>query len=710
MRKNICSLLVCLGSFAGALTLTGCESENDKLPSQASVDDKTAYARFNPVAGVIPFPNNLLFSGSEDGTLNIPVSGDDNYANPQVALNVLDGFSTLAPITAQTSTALDPDSVIAGQTVRVFEVQLAGIAGPVAGVTRELVPNQDYVAGLSPLDLQTLVITPLTPLAGSTSYVVTLNGGLKTRQGSPLGAELYYALVKGDAPLVKEGASQFSALTDEQAQQMEQLRQLTFAAETAVEKFTIGDDSAAAVVDQPRAGIILSWTFTTQSIGASLKALAGQVVTPQTLVTVPTGMATDVVLTGSPGLADIHIGTLEVPYYLSAPSEDEPHAPLTRFWRGANGGFLTAYNPLPQESGIQTIPLLLTLPNKGEKPADGWPVVIFQHGITQNRTNLLAIADALASAGFAGIAIDLPLHGITDEGNALHAKKTPFSETERTFDLDVVDAYGQPGQDGVVDPSGTHFINLRSLLTTRDNVRQAVADLLTLRASLVNVSDLDASEVYFVGHSLGAMVGTTFLALAPQVGPAVLGMPGGGIAKLLDGSAEFGPKIAAGLAASGVVKGSAEYEAFLMAAQTVVDTVDPLNHAAAAAQGRGVLLLEVVGGNSAPPDQVMPNNVMAAAPPGTTPSPTAGTDPLARVMGLTRYSETTAADEALKAWVRFNAGHHGSLLSPFPAGYPDPLSGQVFTEMQTQTATYLGSRGTRLPISEDPKVVETAAP
>ena len=49
---------------------------------------------------------------------------------------------------------------------------------------------------------------------------------------------------------------------------------------------------------------------------------------------------------------------------------------------------------------------------------------------------------------------------------------------ERTFDVDLINnATGAAGADGVVDATGTHFINLQSLLTSRDNLRQAETDL-----------------------------------------------------------------------------------------------------------------------------------------------------------------------------------------------------------------------------------------
>ena len=58
-------------------------------------------------------------------------------------------------------------------------------------------------------------------------------------------------------------------------------------------------------------------------------------------------------------------------------------------------------NPFPVKTGDQTVPLLVTAPNANSgqaKPAAGWPVVIFGHGITRSRADALAMADAAASA------------------------------------------------------------------------------------------------------------------------------------------------------------------------------------------------------------------------------------------------------------------------------------------------------------------------
>lgn len=686
MNKLITLCILGLSSLA----LSGC-GEDKTTTLQDNIDSSHFAARFDPSNSILPFPNNLLFTGSTDGTLNIPAADPDDYMDPTVALNALDGFSTLAPISATFTDSIDAASLSVGSSVRVFEVELSA-QGALTAVTREL-SAAEYAVTLSSVDTSgsTLVILPLTPLDAASSYLVVLTNGIKSTDGKAVKPDTTYALTKSTSALIDgEGHSQYAALTDQQAQDLEPLRQLTNLAEGTIAAVTAGLETA---------DIVLSWTFTTQSIGAVLTELeatatAGAIAT----AAIPAGegnLTTADVLGAGPGLADVHAGTLTLPYYLTAPSEGNPTASLTQFWHGAEGSLLSKYNTTAVATGNVTVPVLMTVPNTGTMPANGWPVVIFQHGITGDRSNLFGIADTLAANGYVAVAIDLPLHGITDTGNGLYA-----GALERHFGVDFINnTTFAEGPDGVIDDSGQHFINLKYLLTSRDNLRQAVADLFVLYQSLGNIpsTSVDTDKVYFLGHSLGGIVGATFLALEPGVKDAVLAMPGGGIAKLLDGSARFGPVVAGGLAAAGVVKGTADYESFMGAAQTVLDTADPINHAANIANGRGVLLFEVVGGGGSLPDQVVPNNVFAAAPAGTVPSPTAGTDPLATAMGLTRYDSSTAGTD-LAAWVRFTAGDHSSILDP-------SADAATTTEMQTETTLFLNSGGNQLTVV-NPAVVE----
>jgi len=347
----------------------------------------------------------------------------------------------------------------------------------------------------------------------------------------------------------------------------------------------------------------------------------------------------------------------------------------------------------------------MTVPNANSghtKPASGWPVVIFQHGVTRVRTDMFAIAGALSAQGFAVVAIDAPLHGITDPTSPLYRNQllagSPAAALvtgERTFDMDFENNdTGAQGPDGKIDSSGIYFINLSSLLTSRDNLRQANSDLMELTRAIPTLTytggqDFDGSRIEFVGQSLGSIIGTAFMAMEPHVHVGVLNVPGGGIARLLDASPAFGPSIHAGLAAAGLTQGTLNYDAFMTAAQTVADSGDSINFAFATA-GKSILAQEVVGDATHAPDQVIPNHVPGA--------PLSGTDPLIAALGLSTITQTTQAP-SIRGVVRFTQGTHGSLLDP-------SSSPAVTVEMQTEMASMIASGGTTV-IVANPSVIRT---
>ena len=655
-------------------------------------------ASFDPSTGIVPFPTNLLLNGSTDLTLNIPSADPTDFSDPKVAMSALDGFSTTAPWSTTFNAPIDATSLVPGQTVRVFEVTLTGPGGGVTGVTRELSAPDDFVVALAPSDAtgRTLAIVPTKPLQEMTSYMAVITTGVKDAGGGHIRASLPYLLSQRTTPLCSGGQSTVPAL-GAQACQLEPLRQLVNSQEAAA--------TAAGVAP---GSIAISWVMTTQSTTVALQAISTvvELSPPATTHIAPTGSTLGDLGAGLPPVADIYIGTIDVPYYLSAPSQDNPIAPLNEFWHASPGAYIsqcagfgldptstniTYCNPFPVATSTQTIPLVMTVPNSRSgrsRPAAGWPVVIFEHGITRNRTDAFAIAGTLAAQGFAVVAIDLPLHGITDTSSPFYIGNTPFAALgakERTFDLDFQDnSTGAPGPDGAIDPSGSWFINLSSLLTSRDNLRQGVADLFELAHAIPSMgANLDASRIAFVGQSLGSIVGTNFLALDPNVSVGVINVPGGGIARLLDGSPSFGPRIRAGLAAAGVEAGTPDYDAFMVAAQTAVDSGDPINFAAYTI-GKRILAQEVIGGGDVPPDQVIPNSVPGA--------PLSGTEPLIAALGLSDITQTTQSADGIRGAVRFLQGEHGSILDPtdFPA---------ATAEMQGEMASMIVSNGAAVQIT-----------
>lgn len=686
-------------------------TNNDGSPVTAVIT-----ARFAPADSVIPFPSNLLLSGTTDLTLNIPVVNANNYGDPKVAMNALDGFSTTAPWTSTFSTPPRPSSLAAGSTVRVFQVTLTGPGGGVTGVTGELQPNVDYVVALAPSDAskRTLAIVPTKPLKQLTSYMVVLTNGIVDNAGNDATPDQTYFLAKRTSALCVNGASTEPLLPAATACALEPVRQLTNSQE-----------AAAAGAGIPKNKIVLSWVATTQSITPVLGAVLSRTAqtAPAASQLAPTGLNLSQANPALPPIADIYIGMLELPYYLTAPSAQALTAPLTEFWRAAPGAYIPPFagqlhpastnitfaNPLPVATSTQKVPVLLTLPNAASgktKPAAGWPIVIYQHGITRDRSDMLAVAGTLASQGFAVIAIDAPLHGITAAASPLNIANSPFAAAgarERTFNVDYVNnVTGAAGSDGQVDASGTHFINLSSLLTSRDNIRQAVADLLVLTRTIPSMrlsageTIFDGARISFVGQSLGGMIGTVFMGMSPDVNTALLNVPGGGIARLLEASPSFGPRIRAGLAASaGLQPGTPDYDSFFGAAQTVIDSADPINFALATngtlLASKRLLLQEVVGGGTVLPDQVIPNAVAGA--------PLSGTEPLIRVLGLASVTQTTQSATGIRGVVRFTQGDHGSLLSP-------ATSAAATAEMQGEMASLLVSGGAAVQIS-NPSVIRT---
>jgi pimeloyl-ACP methyl ester carboxylesterase len=640
-------------------------------------------ALFQPLQGILPYPTDLYFAGSTDGTLNIQ---PENALMPnQAAVNALDGFSTTAVIRARFGGPLDPASFTA-QSVVVLQVMIDNTTKATTSVVRPLVYGVDYTTGVGPeagvgsTILEIRPTHPLVPSTGATNngYLVLLTNGITDAAGKPATADTDYANIKAALPTC-------ATIADNSLHGICQL--------------TGAHLQIAHAIGLNPADVVLSFSFSTESIADTL-AVIEKTATPQPLTVHNTGLTTAKANPMLSGHATLYVGTLSIPYYLSRTS------PLTGYWQGnpsqldASSRFLTRFNPVAVPTETLQVPVLVTVPNAnsaggGVKPPSGkWPALIFEHGITRNRTDMLAVADSFADSGFVVVAIDLPLHGLTDLTSPLYAAgANPLyaglglpatGSIERTFDLDVMNnTTSAPGPDGLIDTSGASFINLTSILTTRDNLRESAADLITLTRSLPNMNldgdpagDIDPANIHYLGHSLGAIVGGVFLGLASktEVSTATLAMPGGGLPYLLRDSPTFGPRIVAGLEAQGLVQGTTLFEQFFRDAQTIVDAGDPLNYIAAAATQHPIHLLQITGSASSPPDQVVPNSA---------------TRRLIDAAALTRIPAPAlpgpvSNPAGFRAYVNFVVGDHGSIIDP-------RASLATTTEMQAEAITFTGA-------------------
>ena len=676
--------------FTASLFLAGCFSDADKkdiVGSMAPAPPPGGTAPPPPAtgfralyvlaAGALPYPNSLFFNGSTDGTMNLPLLATSPL---NATLNTLDGFSTTQYFNQNFSAPIDPASIIGGVTVNVLEVVEDLATTATIGVVGGLIPGVDYSVGLAP-DLDaggaTLQVRPLKPLNPSSSYLVLMTSGITDILGNPATADTDYAGLR-DAALAG------ITLPDPT---LDGLRQL-IGAHLAI----------AGAIGMNPAAIISSANFRTQSIGNVMAAAAAQTVGQGAVVGpfpgAPVGcpfepLNTACVLPPSAmpsGNADIYVGQLVVDYYSDTPATGDP---VSSFWTGAPftldptatpTNFVHRFNPVPVATATFGIPLMMTVPNAasawiqavGAPPPGGWPVVIFSHGITRNRTDMLALAEPFADAGFVVIAIDHPLHGLTEPNPLVDPTGIFFQPgAERTFDLDAIDNVTfAPGPDGLIDISGFHaFLNLGNPLTIRDAWRQGAVDLIALARTIGiidvdgngspnDAADLDGNRVHYVGQSLGSMIGINALTHSSDFRSATLGVPGGLILQLALDSQSFGALVTGALAAQGLTPGTSLFNNTLRDMQTAIDGADPWNFAAGAL-GQPVHMIEVIG------DTTVPNSA---------------TERLIDVMGLPGIS-TPGPNFVSQGVVRFTEGSHGSQLDPTAS-----LAATI--EMMTQTVVF----------------------
>ena len=391
---------------------------------------------------------------------------------------------------------------------------------------------------------------------------------------------------------------------------------------------------------------------------------------------------------------------------------------------------VTRFNSLPALTILTDVPLLMFSPVNDLTNVD--KVVIFQHGITSFKETAFFIAAGIISSGLAVnqniavAAIDLPLHGA------------------RSF----------PGGISTTSGSPEVYANLAYLTTARDNLRQSSADLLGLRAALsfanmqtpAKLGTAGNLKVSFVGHSLGGIVGTNFVAIANEISDyvginnnmfkideTILGMAGSMIAPIMLESATFGPTVKYLVANQDPVisqgftafVGSCEdsnaamcfttqfvtqqlsveqqaelnstFSQFSFAAQTVLDAVDPVGIARSIASTHPLLVMEVVGDKATNlADQVVPNAAGLA-----------GTEILIRSLGLSDFTTTTGVTGQVHHAVRYSVGGHGSLIAP-DANF-DP-AGAATAVMQAQMGTFFASNGLSLPtVNSNVICLDTAA-
>ncbi|GIU01901.1 lipase [Shewanella algidipiscicola] len=204
--------------------MTGCSEDSvDQLADKTEPLTPQSTIVFDPANGAVPLPNDLLFSGTLDGTITIPKSSDPDapseangdYTDATIAIGALDGWSTTSPISINVALAtnndgaaltLDAASVAQPGAVRLFE---ATVGGPLSNdpecqaaasasackVGDELQFGVDFVTTTSG---STIAVIPLKPLKANQSYIYATTNLIQDSEGRALAPSSTYGLLKLD--------------------------------------------------------------------------------------------------------------------------------------------------------------------------------------------------------------------------------------------------------------------------------------------------------------------------------------------------------------------------------------------------------------------------------------------------------------------------------------------------------------------------------
>ncbi|MFY9178792.1 MAG: hypothetical protein WAO12_03310 [Venatoribacter sp.] len=303
---------------------------------------------------------------------------------------------------------------------------------------------------------------------------------------------------------------------------------------------------------------------------------------------------------------------------------------------------------------------------------------------------------------------------------------------ERTYlmdlvsDMEAVDDEGITKSDGNIDASGAHFLNPAVPLAQRDILRQSTIDLAFLSYYLrkgmysqcgmksgtaVACDDvrnrqktgddedvakktekylkdaIDFNNIHFVGHSVGNIVAAPWLSMDKNIRSITMLAPAGVLLRTLEGSEVIGAKLADGLNAKGVLKGTENYYRFFASVHAAIDGAEPLNYyeglktrnpvdgEVADENGlasRPILITQIVGDDTNSQDKVLPP-VLAYDD-----YPMAGSNALANFLGLATSGDYVQRGReggdtgliqngdktVLQLAMKLNRGDHASFLLP----------------------------------------------
>lgn len=486
--------------------------------------------------GDIPWPDDLYRDDKGRIRLgHLSQESTDNafFRSLRDSLPDVDGFGAMSPIYFYFTGEVDPSSI---DSKNVFLIDLE------TGSPESLKPipiiNNWNITGFQNRRIFQLAIRPVIehPLRSGHKYAAVITRALRATDGSGVGPADSFAAIRDAKPADTTGL--LAAAYNEYApvvSLLEHHKNLDIKREdiAALAVFTVRD------IDTDMKAVRKIVRGQKPPTPLALTLYAGKEALDQRL-----GDSNVVGLAPNMGAPHDHIGwmihgTFPAPYFLA---------------RTANGvgSFIKDSSGVLQVKLQGEVPFSLWLPNGAfEHPL---PVVIFQHGLGAERSDALAVADALTKSGFAVFAIDAPFHG-------MRAHAVQVDSTNRFTGVPQRDGFGDVramgairryvglaegeniladfNQDGATDSLHPYY--------WRDATRQGVVDLMMAMyllqegdwSGLANMDErlkklhFNARRVGFLGIDVGGQMAIILASFEPAVSAVLLEFTGGGIAEYI---------------------------------------------------------------------------------------------------------------------------------------------------------------------------------
>jgi hypothetical protein len=618
----------------------------------------------DPARSLVPLPIDLLrdpVGGKLTPLAACTLAGSTLNADgtcPSPAANgflALDGFSTTGAILAPTSELIQA-ATVTSTSLMLFDLTDPAHPAQVDPSTLILEPCEFtsacgsatalspviaiQPAGATAVDPQGALpsVFRTKPLKDNTDYAVVITTAIHDKAGKPIGKGTVASVLGFTNPITVGGHSALLGIDDATAAGLEKMR---------LQLIPVFSTLAATGTD--RSKVAITYTFHTQSIlkqGVQLAALP---------YSTPAATALPIAATFTSGSATAAFTKYGVDSSL-VPSnniDEILEVDITTFnaLDPATGAFLAD----PTHAAPEQIHVLIATPkatnNKVPNCTGGLaqfagkcaPLMVFRHGLTSGRADMLTVADTFAEAGMVTVAIDAAKHGDRSfctsgtsgatsgckgggacttllpagaQGDANPPGtcaagfiKRPVSPTCLTS------ACGASATDGIPAVSGNFLISA-NFFRTRDSLRQDLIDQSQLIRALAFAPSaapptghavfdhmvargliIDPATIYFSGQSLGAIQGTMDVATNPRISKAVFNVGGGTLVDIFTNAPAFSAQVGKLLAGLGIQPGSAAFLQFLVVAKTVLDPADPINFAGHLTSNTLPNLLPPLGGN-----------------------------------------------------------------------------------------------------------------